>query len=109
MLLVSRDWLAKLNLEDEVEFSDARGAARKLKVMENSGAGFWTESRNTAYVTPGTQLHLRRKDRSLAYADTIVGDLPYLEQTADPKRGDTLMLTKVPSSARTPATALTES
>ena len=40
VLPVPRDWLAKLQLDDEVEFSDARGASRKLRVTEKSGAGF---------------------------------------------------------------------
>jgi pyruvate kinase len=96
VLPVPNDWLAKLRLEDEVEYSDARGASRKLKVIEKSGAGFWTESRNTAYVTPGLELHLRRNDRSVAYVDTVVGDLPSLEQRVTLKRGDSLMLTKKP-------------
>jgi pyruvate kinase len=96
LLPVPPDWLAKLQLEDEVEFSDARGASRKLKVTEKSGAGFWTESRNTAYVTPGTELHLRRNHRSVGYVDAIVGDLPGVEQRLTLKRGDTLMLTKNP-------------
>lgn len=96
ILPVPRDWLAKLRVGDEVEFSDARGASRKLKVVEHSGAGFWTESRNTAYVIPGTELHLRRDDRSVGYVDTIVGDLPSLEQRLTLKCGDSLILTRDP-------------
>ncbi len=96
ILPVNREWLAKLQVYDEVEFSDARGASRKLTVTEKSGAGFWTESRNTAYVTAGTELHLRRNDRSMGYVDTIVGDLPGLAQRLTLKRGDTLILTKTP-------------
>jgi pyruvate kinase len=96
ILPVARDWLAKLRLQDEVEFSDARGASRKLKVVEKCGAGFWTESRNTAYVTPGIELHLRRNDRSVGYVDTVVGDLPSLERRLTLKRGDILFLTRDP-------------
>ena len=96
ILPVPASWLAKVRLEDEVEFSDARGASRKLKVTEKSGNGFWTESRNTAYVTPGIELHLRRNNRSVGYVDTVVGELPSLEQRLTLKRGDTLMLTKDP-------------
>lgn len=96
VLPVAREWLAKLKLQDEVEFIDARGASRKLKVTEKAGAGFWTESRNTAYVTPGTELHLRRNDRSVGYVDAIVGDLPNVEQRLTLKRGDILTLTKNP-------------
>ncbi len=96
VLPVPRAWLAKLKLGDEVEFTDARSASRRLKVTEKSGAGFWTESRNTSYVTPGTELHLRRNDRSVGYVDAVVGDLPGVEQRLTLKRGDTLMLTKDP-------------
>ncbi len=96
ILPVPAKWLAKLHLQDEVEFSDARGASRKLKVTEKSGDGFWTESRNTAYVTPGIELHLRRNDRSVGYVDTVVEDLPSLEQRLTLKRGDTIVLTKDP-------------
>ena len=96
VLPVAREWLAKLRLDDEVEYSDARGASRKLRVIEKSGAGFWTESRNTAYLTPGIELHLRRNDRSVAYADATIGELPSLEQRLTLKSGDTLIVTKNP-------------
>ncbi len=96
MLPVPAEWLAKVQLDDEVEFSDARGASRKLRVTEKSGSGFWTESRNTAYVTPGIELHLRRNDRSVGYVDTVIGELPNLAQRLTLKRGDTLVLTRDP-------------
>jgi pyruvate kinase len=96
ILPVSREWLAKVQVGDEVDFVDARGADRKLNVAKTAGAGFWTESRNTAYVTPGIELHLRRSDRSIGYADAIVGVLPCLEQRLRLKIGDTLMVTKEP-------------
>ncbi len=96
ILPVPAQWLAKVRLDDEVEFSDARGASRKLKVTEKSGHGFWTESRNTAYVTPGIELHLRRNDRSVGYVDTVVGALPSLQKRLTLKRGDTLLLTRNP-------------
>jgi len=96
ILPVDRHWLAKVQIGDQVEYSDARGADRKLKVIEKSGDGFWTESRNTAYLVPGIELHLRRDDRAIAYADTAVGELPSLEQRLALKRGDTLILTKSP-------------
>jgi len=96
MLPVSRDWLSKVQIGDEVEFVDARGAERKMRVVEASGVGFWTELRNTAYLTPGIELHLRRNDRAIAYADTVVGELPCLEQRLRLQRGDTLILTKEP-------------
>ncbi len=96
ILPVDREWLAKVQVGDEVEFVDARGADRKLKVTEKSGGGVWTESRNTAYVTPGIELHLRRSDRSVAYADAIVGELPRLEQRLRLKVGDLLIVTKNP-------------
>ncbi|HVN28919.1 MAG TPA: pyruvate kinase, partial [Candidatus Binataceae bacterium] len=94
VLPVSGEWLAKLHLGDEVEFTDARGAERKLIVTQKSGAGFLTESRNTSYVVPGTELHLRHNGRAVAYTDAIVGMLPCLEQRLTLKRGDTLMLTR---------------
>jgi pyruvate kinase len=96
ILPVDREWLAKLRVGDQVEFSDARGADRTLTVIEKCGEGFWTESRNTAYVIPGIELHLRRNDRAIGYADTIVGQLPHLEQRLTLKRGDILILTSSP-------------
>jgi pyruvate kinase len=96
ILPVDREWLAKVQIGDEVEFTDARGADRKLRVVEASGAGFWTELRNTAYITPGIELHLRRKDRAVGYADALVGWLPCREQRLRLKRGDVVILTKSP-------------
>jgi pyruvate kinase len=96
ILPVNREWLAKLQVGDEVKFKDARGANRKLKVTEQTEAGFWSDLRNTAYVIPGTELRLRRNDRPVAHAHAMVGELPCLEQQLRLKRGDILMLTKDP-------------
>ena len=42
-LPVKRDWLQQLKPGDKVEFADARGASRTLRIVEQAGDGYWAE------------------------------------------------------------------
>lgn len=99
-LPVQGDWLAKATSRDIIELTDARGALRILRIVGQSGAGLWAESRQTAYVTPGTELtlirvlangHTRRAGRT-----GVVGALPHLVETIRLHVGDSLILTREP-------------
>jgi pyruvate kinase len=57
-LPASGDWLANLRRGELIEFRDARGLLRSLKVTSAAGDGRWAESGEDAYVTTGTKLRL---------------------------------------------------
>jgi pyruvate kinase len=79
-----------------VKFFDARGASRSLKVVEAVGRGRWAESSRTAYVTPGTVLHLigHATGTNGDLTEGSVGELPPRGQWISLKTGDTLVLTR---------------
>jgi pyruvate kinase len=79
-----------------VKFFDARGASRSLKVVEAVGRGRWAESSRTAYVIPGTTLHLigHAYETNGNLIEGRVGELPPREQWISLKTGDKLVLTR---------------
>ncbi len=99
-LPVQGDWLSKVNSDDIIELIDARGAARKLQVISQSGNCIWAESRQTTYITPGIKLKLLRTSlsghiRKLGRAG-IIGALPPLNESIRLHIGDRLTLTREP-------------
>lgn len=74
-LPIPEAWLSKLRAGDRIEFTDARGSTRSLHVVAASNNGYWAECRQTAYVTPGIALQVRRGNVTLAGMGTI-GELP---------------------------------
>jgi len=99
-LSVQGDWLAKVSSRDIIEFTDARGASRTLQLVDQVGTGYWAESKQTAYVTPGTELRLIRtldNGHSRRVGRTgIVGELPLLHESIRLHIGDNLTLTREP-------------
>ena len=91
-LPVPGDWLANLREGDRVEFLDARGEARSLKVIGAAGGGRWAESVEDVYVTTGTALRLNGLGTSGGVSEGLVGELPALEQWFTLRAGDTLVL-----------------
>ena len=59
-LPVQGDWLSGVSQHDIIELTDARGSVRTLKIAGQKGMGYWAESTQTAYITPGTELKLIR-------------------------------------------------
>ncbi len=59
-LPVNGDWLEKASSRDIIELADARGSTRNLQIVEQIGNGFWAESGQTTYITPGIELKLLR-------------------------------------------------
>lgn len=99
-LPVSGDWLATVSPSDIIELTDARGASRPLKIVEQVGTGFWAESGQTTYIIPGIELrlmrvpisgHPRRVGRS-----GKVGSLQPLPESIRLHIGDSLILTRDP-------------
>ena len=80
-------WLRKLKTGDRIVFKDARGSARRLRVVAVAREGCWAESRKTAYVRPGTTLRTARRE-------TQVGALPGGESVLHLAEGDTLVITR---------------
>lgn len=95
---VSGDWLSKLSLHDIVELTDARGALRNLQIVNQTGEGYWAVSKQTTYVTPGTELHLIKQSKTgrsrRASSTGQVGALPPLPENIFLRVGDKLTLTR---------------
>lgn len=91
VLPVGHGWLAGLSVGDVVKLFDARDSMRALTVVELTEDGAWAESVQTAYVVPGTTLHLAR---GRTRGSTEVGDLPSQPQPIVLAPGDTLMVTR---------------
>lgn len=99
-LPVTGDWLAKVSSRDIVELTDARGALRSLRIIDGVGTGFWAESDQTTYVTPGTELKLMRVSISghprRAGHTGMVGMLPPESEMIRLHTGDSLSITREP-------------
>jgi pyruvate kinase len=97
-LPVSREWLEKVSTRDVIELTDARGANRTMRVADAVETGFWAESSQTAYVTPGTELRLLRISSSghknRASRTGVVGAIPPRPETIRLRVGDSLTITR---------------
>ena len=89
VLPVSGSWLSSLSIGDVIKLFDARGSMRSLEIVARGEGGVWGESHQTAYIVPGTVLHVTRGQSRGAAA---VGELPAMSQTIRIVPGDTLML-----------------
>jgi len=99
-LPVNGDWLTQATLRDIIEITDARGASRILKLVDQIGAGFWAESSQTTYITPGMELRLLRVSTSghphRASRTGVVGALPPSPELIRLHKGDNLIITREP-------------
>jgi pyruvate kinase len=94
-------WLACSNPGDSIQFKDARGASRAMSVVASQGPNRWAELQKTAYITPDTKFHLRRRGRAHSHgkgasymAAVKAVDIPACKQWLTLHPGDTLMLTR---------------
>lgn len=99
-LPVQGDWLEKVRSRDIIELTDARGSTRILLVIDQVGTGFWAESSQTTYLTPGMELRLLRisasgHTRRAGYTG-MVGMLPPLLESIRLHIGDNLTITREP-------------
>jgi pyruvate kinase len=89
VLPVPQAWLGAIKPGDQIQFKDARGKRRTLKILEHTANGRrWAHSEQTAYVTPGTVLSDSSK------RETRVAPLPPLQRGIPLKKGDDLLLTR---------------
>jgi pyruvate kinase len=93
-LQVDTRWLASLSEGERIELTDARGATRSLTVREAQGTDRWAESRQTAYVEPGTILRLERASASAPSDETPVLAVPVAENALRLHKDDVLVLTR---------------
>jgi len=56
VLPVPKEWLVRRRTGEKVEFVDARGARRTLRIVDRARSGCRAEVEGTSYVTPGTRL-----------------------------------------------------
>jgi len=95
---VNGDWLEKVSSRDIIEFTDARGSSRTLRLVDQVGTGFWAESNQTTYITPGIKLKLLRggisgHPRRVSHVG-MVGPLPPVPENIRLQIGDELTLTR---------------
>ena len=95
---VNGKWLSKLTLHDIIELTDARGASRNLRIVNQTNEGYWAISKQTTYVTPGTELRLVKESKTghsrRASSIGLVGVLPPQPETIVLHVGDKLTLTR---------------
>ncbi|WP_128000777.1 pyruvate kinase [Piscinibacter defluvii] len=87
---VAPEWLARLHPGDRVELVDARGAERRLTVVDERSGGVLLQCERSAYLTPQTRLRLLR--HGAQPRDTLLADLPERPGRIGLQRGDTLRL-----------------
>ena len=91
---VDAAWLRGLRNGDRIDFDDARGARRRLHVVETqveTGAGgVLVDGERTAYLSP--DIRLRLHGRRVAVRETALGDFPQTSETLLLQRGDRLDL-----------------
>jgi len=99
-LPVNDNWLTRLAAHDIIEFTDARGASRILKLIDRAGVGFLAESSQTTYITPGLELRLLRETKNghlrQAGRARAVGALPPMPELIRLHSGDYLIITREP-------------
>ena len=99
-LPVQGDWLAKFTSHDIIEFTDARGSSRSVQLVGQIGTGFWGESSQTTYITPGIALNRLRVPVSGHPRRTgctgIVGTLSPVPELIRLHIGDNLNITSEP-------------
>ncbi|HWS26044.1 MAG TPA: pyruvate kinase, partial [Xanthomonadales bacterium] len=85
---VDATWLRQLKVGDRIDLSDARGARRRLLVVDVQADSAGVECQRTAYLTAATTLHLERP--YCRVRTTAVCDLPARPGRLHLRRGDLL-------------------
>ncbi|MBI5257889.1 MAG: pyruvate kinase [Burkholderiales bacterium] len=87
---VDAAWLANVRLHDRIDLADARGARRRLVVVECTDQGLLVECERTLYLTPDCTLRLHRA--SATVRETGLGQIPEVPGHLHLSRGDRLDL-----------------
>jgi pyruvate kinase len=96
---VKADWLAGLEVGDQIDLIDARDAHRTLTVVATTKHGALAELTQTAYFVPSTRL-TRHRHAKQTPANTRVNDLPHQENKLTLHTGDKLRLVSEAAYAR---------
>ena len=83
-------WLSRIRAGDRLDVTDARGARRRLRVVERTDAGLLVECDHTLYLTPETPLRLHRRTQALR--ETRLSRIPERPGELHLFRGDLLDL-----------------
>ena len=94
ILPIDTDDLKKLRTGDSLRFKDSRGKSCKIKVGARHKRGFWAYCSDSAYVTSGKIMQLKKKDKTKT-RDVRIGSLQAVERNIILKTGDELILHKV--------------
>ncbi len=88
-------WWKQCKVGDAIRLTDARGASRKLTIVEATESGCLATAKKTIYFVPGLEMTLNRKGSKLRKnAATISANLPTRPGGIPLKNGDLLVLTK---------------
>lgn len=90
-LRVPSEWLAQLVVGTRIDFKDARGTSRRLKVIDTATDGCWATAKRTAYIVTGTALWFRSEEGGPKIT-AAVGDLPSRETRIPLREGELLIL-----------------
>jgi pyruvate kinase len=90
---VAADWLERIKVGTQVDFSDSRGAKRHFLITKFDEFGAIGESLQTAYLTPETVLSIHGADKKKK-SSTLVCQIESFSGYLNLQQGDVLRLTK---------------
>lgn len=91
---VDNDWLKTVKRHSEILFTDSRNKKCKIIMEGREGEGRWGVCYDSAYLSTGTDLTLKRTIKSTGEEIVKTGALLPLQQFLHLHIGDTLLLTK---------------
>jgi len=89
---VDASWLKQVEGGDHLELTDARGASRRLLVVQRDDSGVVAECNQTTYLVPETRIKLSRKGSEPRAS--ALSDFPHQEGILHLTRGGALRLTR---------------
>ena len=93
ILHVPAIWLAHAKTGEKIKFIDSRDSKRTLTIADITPNGCWVTSKKTAYIIPGTVLHIGKKGGKHNH-DAIIQNLPQNDNSITLKTGDSLIISR---------------
>ncbi len=94
---VNNAWLKTVKRDSEITFADSRNKKCKIKMEGRAGDGRWGVCYDSAYLTSGTPLTLKRTKKKTGEKIVKIGELLAQEQFISLNTDDILLLTKAPT------------
>lgn len=94
---VEEHWLKVICKGDSISLKDSRDALRKIKIIGVFEEGCLGEIKKTTYLTPGTILYIRDKNKSETELKTVVKSFPPTQSSIRLFEGDILILERTSS------------